>query len=118
MPLDALGQFSGRMERDHAALGNGYLFTALQVSRPALGSFLWLKAAKAFELHGFSGLKRSSHLLEQGVDHFAALALAQTDVLEEQVLQLFLRQCGSKNTFGVLHVDGLVHDSVSIYAPE
>jgi hypothetical protein len=117
LSLYALGQFSRRMKRDDAAFRNGYLFTTFEVARPALGPFLRLKAAKAFELYGFSGFQRDPHLLEYGINHFAALAFAQANLLEEQVLQLFLRQRSSQNIFGILHVDGLVHDSVSIHAP-
>src|SRR5687767_2569586 len=91
LPDDARRELLRGMKRDDAALGDRYLLAASQVARPALRASLRLKASEALELHRFTGFERDSHLLEDGIHHLAAFAFGKADVLEEQVLQLFLR---------------------------
>src|SRR5690606_3959552 len=89
---DALGELARRVESHHAPLRDRNALAAAQIARPALRALFRLEAAEAFELHGLAGFERRAHLLEDCIDHVAALALAQADVLEEEILQLLFRE--------------------------
>jgi hypothetical protein len=118
LPFDVIGEFSGRMKGDYTPLRDRYLLSALQIARPPLWPFLRLEAAESFELYGFSGFKSGAHFLKYRVDHFATFALAQTDSLEEEILQFFLRQRRAQNAFRLAERHRIVIGAVSIDALE
>lgn len=85
------------MESDDTPVRDRDALAALEITRPALGPLLRLKPPEAFELDRFSGGQRGAHLLEQGVDHLPALALAGADVRREQVPQFVLGQRAARD---------------------
>src|SRR5690242_14592228 len=98
---DVLCQLARGMEGDDTAFRYRYPLAASEIARPAFRSVFRLKSAEALELHCFTGLERRAHFFEYRVHHIATLAFAQADVLEQQVLELFLRQ-GSFDNRAVL----------------
>src|SRR3569832_1074215 len=78
------------MKRNDAALRDGDAITASEIASPTLWTLLRLEASKALELHRLSRFERRAHLLEYRVHHVATFPFAQADVVEQQVLELFL----------------------------